>query len=122
MHGSCINRHQLPYYDSLHTWCILAFPANSTYQRALSTTFGGMGVRMRGILAIVYIYVHVCTHEYSKEGTLHTEMEAFLPRRLHWLHSHRSICEGMPNDPYILVIKLAFAFMYAYMHASTHGM
>jgi len=40
---------------------------------------------MRGIIAIVYIYilyVHVCTHEYSKEGTVHTEMKAFVKKEI----------------------------------------
>jgi len=31
---------------------------------------------------IYILYVHVCTHEYSKEGTLHTEMKAFVKKEI----------------------------------------
>ena len=62
MYDSCINHYQLLYYNSLHTGCILAFPANISYIpksiATLSAIFGGTGVRMRGIVAIVYMYMY----------------------------------------------------------------
>ena len=76
------------------------------------------------------MYMHAHMRGYSKEGTLHTEMEAFLKSQRDQQFclggftgyiATESIREGMPNDPLYLGRQVSLC-IHACLYTCTHGM